>query len=261
MKTSTFSFLLLVSSLFIFAASAAHATQRKAQHIRTLPPEPEIERQVAKYQNQYFLESLSDRKEVAITFDDGPSAYTLELLKILKRNDIKATFFWQGKNVEKYPDIARQALADGHTIANHTYSHPHSKTLDVDTFWNEEVGRTQAIIKDAVGFEPALFRPPFGEMNDEEIELLKQKGIYLIGWSIDPKDWSMSDNKDSSQQIVDVVNKHLHPGAIVLMHDGMYDFGINTVRAVERMIPMLKQKGYRFVTVDKLLELPIRLKH
>lgn len=212
-----------------------------------------MERQAAKYAGGYFLEGPTERKVVALTFDDGPAGYTVELLKVLNKHGVKATFFWKGDNVEKYPGIAKEAAAQGHTIGNHSYSHPHCRTLGLDAFWNDEVGRTQTVMEKTLGFTPSLFRPPYGELNDEEIELLREKGIKIIGWSVDPKDWSLPDDRDASQAIVDIVLSHVHPEAIVLMHDGALGHGVNTVRATDEMIPLLKARGYEFVTVDRLL--------
>lgn len=245
---------LSISILGLAAGNACAAEQ--PLHIRTSPGEPEMERQAQKYLGDYYLDEPSEQKVIALTFDDGPSQYTREVLKILKEFDVKATFFCTGQNLERHPEIVREALAQGHTIGNHSYSHPHSKTLTTDKFWNDEIVRTQKIFKKEIGFEPALFRPPYGELNDEEIEKLKAGGIKIIGWSIDPKDWSMPDEQDTAATIVTVVSTHVHRGAIVLMHDGMHGHGLNTIRALRRLIPILKSQGYVFDTVDHLIAQP-----
>ena len=262
-RTSLITPMLLASvgALFAFGKESVAQTAQSTAIVRhVLPSEPEMERQAAKYVGSYFLQGPGTSKRIAFTFDDGPGAHTMEILQILKKYDIKATFFLVGKNLEAHPEIARATLDQGHVIGNHTYSHPHSKTLDAETFWNDETGRTQAIFKARLGFEPALFRPPYGELTDEEIDMVKAHGMKVIGWSVDPKDWSMPDEKDTHAAIIDVVATSIHGEAIVLMHDGMGGAGLNTVRAIDVLIPELKAAGYQFTTVDRLLGVPATLR-
>lgn len=213
-----------------------------------------MDRQAAKYPDAYFIEGPTKRNLIALSFDDGPSDYTTELLKTLNKHGVAATFFWLGSNVEKHPEIVKAAVAQGHTIGNHTYSHPHCRNLSPDDFWTAEVELAQTVMQRVVGFAPVLFRPTYGELNDQQIEFLKKKRMKTIGWSIDPKDWSMSDDQDTSQNIVDTVMAHAHPEAIVLMHDGVFGQGDNTIRAVDALVPLLKARGYEFVTIDRLLD-------
>ncbi len=225
--------------------------------IHGLPPE--MERQAQQFPATYHLRGPEQVKRIAFTFDDGPSSYTSELLAILKKHNVKATFFCKGRYVEALPDIVRAVASDGHTIANHSYSHPHSQALSVDMFWKDEVGRTQEIFRKILGFAPTLYRPPFGEIKDAQIVELQKNGLHAIGWSIDPEDWNLTDKTDIAANIEEYIRHNLHPGAIVLMHDGDNGTRINTLKAVDKLIPLLKAQGYEFVTVDKLLKVPGKL--
>jgi peptidoglycan/xylan/chitin deacetylase (PgdA/CDA1 family) len=175
-------------------------------------------------------------------------------LDVLQKHGVKATFFWLGQQMEDHADVVRAAVRAGHTVGNHSYSHPHSRELTEAEFWHDQTHRTQVVAKSVLGSFPSLYRPPFGEITDAQIELLGQKGFKVVGWSVDTKDWSLDSRAENApRKIFDLVMAHVHPQAIILMHDGAYGFAPNSIEAVDILIPALQAQGYEFVTVDVLL--------
>ncbi|WP_159665627.1 polysaccharide deacetylase family protein [Andreprevotia sp. IGB-42] len=244
------------------AGTVAAGTVKPRQTIRTgfLPnwdqvALQEMERQAAKYPHNLWLEGPTYRRQVAFTFDDGPSEYTGALLDVLKKHGVKATFFFMGQNMELRPWAVERAWREGHTLGNHTYTHPHLAGVDSTTFWDDEIGKTQATFKRMLGWEPAMMRPPYGEISDAQIEDLGRHGIKVILWSLDTQDWNKNRMLFGKHNIERSVQDHMHEEAILLMHDGGGKRA-KTVAAVDALIPWLKAGGYEFVTVDALLGLP-----
>lgn len=164
----------------------------------------------------------------ALTFDDGPSNYTIELLDLLDEHNIKATFCVMGVHVKKYPEIVKRAYESGHQIASHTYSHPHLMSLS-----NEEIvyelKATEEAIKDAIGIKPKYVRPPFGEADARVKAILKAMGYKVLLWNVDPTDYDVYMKPDASKRIQGAfrmaasgkdtgLNAHEDPGFISLQH-------------------------------------------
>ncbi len=191
---------------------------------------------------------LEDQKVVALTFDDGPwEGSTEKVLEILKQNDIKATFYMVGLQLQKNPQIARQVAAAGHAIGNHTWRHP---IADLDTpTAAEEVGNTARLIYQATGVRTNLFRPPGGNLTGALVPYAQQQKYSINLWSVESNDYYVS-----APLIVDNVLQGVKPGSVVLMHDGGGD-RTATVQALPQIIAALRRQGYRFVTVPELLTL------
>ncbi|WP_373976602.1 polysaccharide deacetylase family protein [Chitinibacter sp. SCUT-21] len=224
-----------------------------------------LERQAKQFPTTFYLEGAGDKKEIAFTFDDGPSEHTAALLDVLKQENVKATFFWQGQNVLKYPEVVKRALAEGHVLANHSFSHPNlSKMEEGEFWWDLQLKKTQQAFQQVVGFQPTMMRPPYGFLNDSQIKKLQAQGMAAILWSVDSADWfhtwKNSVDEVASAKIAGVVQQYIHPEAIVLMHDDGGRSRKPTISAVKAMIPALREQGYRFVTVDQLLKLNPKLK-
>jgi len=192
-------------------------------------------------------------KVVALTFDDGPHpVYTPKVLEILKRYGVKATFFLIGKQVERYPEIARQIVAEGHEVGNHTYSHP--KNLPKEN-WDEvrqEIEKCSEAIEQATGVRPKFFRPPWGFLNYKVLTLAQLEGYTLVFWTVS------ADHKDAPtpQAMAKRVLKLVHPCAIILMHDGRIPSRWKDVKALPLIIEGLRKQGYKFVTLSELLKHP-----
>lgn len=185
---------------------------------------------------------------IALTFDDGPDIkYTPQILNILKKNRVKATFFLVGKKVEEYPEVAYQIVQEGHTVGNHTYSHT-NLLLDRKKTIEEEIERCENVIKKNCGVIPSLFRPPYGFRTPLVYEVAEEKGYMIILWSISSRDWA----SPGKERIIDRVVKKSKNGAIILLHDS----GGNrqqTVEALPEIIKKLKNKNYNFVTIPEML--------
>jgi peptidoglycan/xylan/chitin deacetylase (PgdA/CDA1 family) len=228
-------------------------------------PPAKLAQQASDFPQSFFLEGPGERKEIAFTFDDGPSADTAALLDLLKKENVKATFFWQGSQIEKYPELARRAYVEGHTLANHSYNHPRLIPLEGENqWWKQQIEKTQNVYQNILGFQPSMMRPPYGFISDSQIQFLQQKKMYAILWSVDTADWYHTHKNGfdeiAASKIVNVVQDYIHPEAIVLMHDSGGRGRKPTIMAVAQLIPELKMQGYRFTTVDQLLNIPAQLK-
>ncbi len=183
-------------------------------------------------------------KVFALTFDDGPwPGSTRQILRILKDNDVKATFYMIGEQVARSPSIVREVLAAGHVIGNHSWDHP-SRPRDPVM----QVQRTNAQLKKVIGFTPTTFRPPYGIVAGMAREAEREGDPVLI-WSADSVDWS----RPGTEKIVSRILSQATPGGISLMHDGGGNRS-QSVAALPLIIQGLKARGYTLVTIPELLQ-------
>lgn len=221
------------------------------EKIDSLPLIPKHYLFLEKVSNGYCLvRGKSGKKVVALTFDDGPTNLSNKILDVLNKNNVKATFFWQGKNLVGKKEVITKAKKNGHQIANHSWNHTNGWNLDENIVWEQQVLKTKTALKEVAGVESNYFRPPFGGTTQKQIDFLASKGITTVLWSLTTMDWDKKQNDG-----IDLENKfkdYLHPGAIVLMHD--FDFGKSEqmLVALEKMILYGKSQGYKFVTVEKI---------
>ena len=197
----------------------------------------------------YYHASTGD-KVLALTFDDGPHPYyTDRILDILREEDVKATFFEIGENIAAYPDVTRRVLAAGHEIGNHTYSHPLGGKAPLAAL-EEEIQRTDVLLE-KLGYPTVrLFRPPQGKYPVGLASSLQKNGKMTVLWNIDTRDW----DKRTEAEIIREVETQVRGGDIVLFHDFVGGESA-TIPAIKKLIPALKERGYRFVTVSELLGL------
>ena len=182
-------------------------------------------------------------KVVALTFDDGPSKYTKDILDILKKHDACGTFFLIGNKVSFYGDILREMLSEGNEIGNHSYDHKYLTRLSEEEV-KDEINKTQDEIKRVTGYTPTLFRPTYGGYNNT---LKSYIDLTFVLWDVDSRDWSVK----STEGIMSNVFKDVKSGSIILFHDN-HEYSVNALPSV---IKELKKQGYKFVTVSELLEL------
>ncbi len=202
----------------------------------------------------YIKHIETEEKIISLTFDDGPNEpYTSRILKILRDNDVRATFFLIGKNVEAFRDTAREIVREGHAIGNHSYSHPVFLAMEPSSYEMKQIDLNEKILQALTGVHCALFRPPLGIRTPWLLHTAAQRGLTSIGWSEDGSDW----HDVSSAQIADKIIKNARPGNIILLHDGLnLGHGVDrskTVNALPTIIARLKAQGYRFVTIPELL--------
>lgn len=181
-------------------------------------------------------------KKIAITFDDGPHPlYTPVLLDGLQERNVKATFFVIGKNVQENPELVKRMQEEGHLIGNHTFSHMQLTAGNLSCF-REEIMQTNELIRNLTGQEPLLVRPPYGEW-DKSLE--KDLNVLPVLWTVDPYDWRKTD----VTEIVKAVLEKVKEDDIILLHDCY----ASSVEAALCIVDILKEQGFRFVTVDEIL--------
>ncbi|MFB8108206.1 polysaccharide deacetylase family protein [[Kitasatospora] papulosa] len=184
-------------------------------------------------------------KCIALTFDAGPGKDTPRLLDILEEKKVPATFFLLGRDhVLKHPDTVRRIAAEGHEVANHTWSHEILTDRKPDEI-RAELKRTQDAIAAITGTKPRLMRPPQGRTDDTVSEISKELGLSQVLWSTTAKDFSTNDSALIMKRTLDQAGKD----GIILLHD-IYE---GTVPAVPGIIDTLKERGYTFVTVPQLM--------
>ncbi len=211
----------------------------------------DFEEKQERHSGTFFIAGSEQEKKTALSFDDGPSSdYTPLILDILKEYDIKATFFLLGKQVEKHPELVQRIAREGHSIGNHSHSHRNFTRLDWETVRKQEIERTGKLIEGLTGQSPELVRPPYGKITEEQIILLSELGYKVINWSVDTKDWREDNNHPG--MLLTRTRLKVHPGAIILMHDGGGDRS-HTVEFLPELIKMLQNKGYDLTTVDDML--------
>lgn len=200
----------------------------------------------------YVTKGATSSKVVALTFDDGSDGTNInKILDILSAHNVKATFFLTGSGAEKHPQAIKNIAAKGHQLGNHSYSHPDFRTLSAAQM-KSQLDRTETIIKNLTGKSTKpIFRAPYGSVNSNVLAGVGAAGYgYTIQWNIDTIDW----RGDSATTITNKVVNNIVPGTIVLMHTGAGAPGTPT--ALPNIITELKAKGYSFVTVSQLLNLP-----
>ncbi|MDR1150054.1 MAG: polysaccharide deacetylase family protein [Clostridiales bacterium] len=188
-----------------------------------------------------------DDKKISISFDASwGNSDTENLLKILKKNKVKATFFVCGYWIDKYSNLVKKIVKEGHDIGNHGNTHAHGSELSI--YENkQEILKAHEKIKKVTGDDCFLFRPPYGEYNDDVIKAARELNYYPIQWSIDSLDWK---NLGVDNMIDKVLNsKKLDSGAIILFHnDTKY-----TPQALDVIIKSLKEKQYELVKISELI--------
>ncbi|MFD2943568.1 polysaccharide deacetylase family protein [Flavobacterium notoginsengisoli] len=190
---------------------------------------------------------LEKEKKIALTFDDGPSIYTLEVLELLKKYNAKATFFCIGKNIETHPEITKKVIEEGHLVGNHSYSH--SKFFD---FYNtkqirKEIEKTDALLEKFTSKKINFFRPPYGVTTPSIRRALEKTNHKVIGWNIR----SLDGGTKNQELIFNRIIKRVSPGGIVLLHDT----GTHSVLVLEQFLQFLQQNNYEMISVEELLKL------
>ncbi|MCI5870351.1 MAG: polysaccharide deacetylase family protein [Dorea sp.] len=189
----------------------------------------------------------TDEKKVALTFDAAwGNEDTARILDILKKHDVRVTFFMTGGWVEKYPEDVKAIQAAGHDLGNHSENHKNMSALSEEE-QKKEILKVHERVKELTGVSMQLFRAPYGDYNDSLIRSAEECGYYSIQWSVDSLDW-----KDYGiDSIINTViqNKELKNGAIILCHNGAK----YTADALDTLLTDLEEKGYTIVPVSELI--------
>lgn len=187
--------------------------------------------------------SVADVKpKIALTFDDGPHpVYTPELLDGLKERDVKATFFVVGKNIEGNEDIIKRMDEEGHLIGNHTYDHVKITDMTPEQAC-AQLTKTSELVEEITGKKTEFIRPPFGAWDNT---LDCGFAMFPVLWSIDPLDWTTKNTDTVVERVLDKAEEN----SIILLHD----YYSSSVEAALRIVDALQERGYEFVTVDKMI--------
>lgn len=192
------------------------------------------------------------RKVAYLTFDDGPTQYTNQLLNVLNEYQVKGTFFLIGSNVEKYPEEVKALYENGHYVGMHSLSH-NFDTLYTQEKAIDEMVALQEMIEEIIGFGPSLFRCPYGSvpgLSDSLRQQAVEKQLKTLDWTIDSNDWNL---QDDPKRIVETIQSQLtHHREIILLHDKE-----GTVKALPGIIEMLHQEGYEVVGYSEQAHRPM----
>jgi peptidoglycan-N-acetylglucosamine deacetylase len=205
----------------------------------------------------HLSSGCSDRPQVALTFDDGPNPpYTQQILDILRARNVKGTFFVEGEAAAAHPDLVKEESGLGMVVGSHSYAHSDGLSLAGPDDFQADLKHAEAVIEGIVGYRPRLYRAPYGHTSETMLRGLYRAGYVSIGWDTDSADW----RDITADQIVETVLSEVHPGAIVLLHDGGIGGGnpdrTNTVEALPQIIDGLRERGYEPVTVPDITGVP-----
>lgn len=199
------------------------------------------------YHLKAHLRSDQAGRQIALTFDDGPTPYTLQILEILKTHQAKATFFCIGQQAEKHPEILRRIIAEGHMVGNHSFTHSESIGFFSKAQMIAEINAADQAIENVIGVKPATYRPPFGVTNPSIARALRNTGHAVIGWNIRSLDTKIPAEKT----ILKRITGRLSPGSIVLLHDTSE----KTTSVLEQLLVILQDEDYSCVTIEQLLKI------
>jgi peptidoglycan-N-acetylglucosamine deacetylase len=203
---------------------------------------------------QTFVGLGRGSRQIALTYDDGPNdPHTLRLLEVLAKHEARATFFLIGRYVRDRPDIVEAIIKAGHSVGNHTFTHP-LLIFKSDAEIRKELSECHAALSDSVGEHSNLFRPPFGGRRPAVLRIARELGLEPVMWNVTGYDW----NAPSASVIEQKITKQLRGGDVVLLHDGGHtQMGADrspTVLATDHLITSYKAKGREFVTVSEMMQ-------
>jgi len=200
-----------------------------------------------------FIGLARGTRQLALTYDDGPNdPYTLRLLEVLARHNVRATFFLIGRYVRQRPDIVREVVKAGHVVGNHTFTHP-LLIFKSEAEIRRELTDCRAALQAAIGEHSNLFRPPFGGRRPAVLRLARELGLEPVMWNVTGYDWSAP----PAAVIERKVTKQIRGGDVILLHDGGHkQMGADraqTVLATDHLITRYKSEGYDFTTIPHVL--------
>ncbi len=201
-----------------------------------------------KHKVQNALSRIGD-KVIALTFDDGPVVGTKEVVDMLDSVGVKATFFALGDETSRRPDVLKYVYDHGHAVGNHSWSHPHIVGFRSRDYIEYQIDKGQGAIKDAIGSEIKYFRAPFGESSPYLNNILKDRSMTGVGWTLSLKDWQ----KDFSKEKLTELFKSIEHSEAILLHDRVYT-DPEKLATLKSAIQDLQARGFRFVTIPELYQ-------
>ena len=193
----------------------------------------------------YLISLYNEKKLLVLTFDDGPSKYTTELLDFLESTNTPATFFLLGEQAEKYPDIVLQESLNN-LVCIHSYTHKFFTKISKEEVL-EQVNKTSNIIQDITNITPKYIRVPYGILDDNVKETLKEVNLENLLWTVDSLDWKFK----NKEQVVEYIKQNTTGNDIILMHDILQ----SSIDAAKEIITYYNEQGYKFVTIDEFLKI------
>jgi len=252
----------LAAVLFL---AAAHTLDRKQDAVPTageitnwgLSFQKEGEPPVANATSEYLAQfggvycMPADEKVLYLTFDAGfENGNTEKILDALKKHKVKATFFLVGNYLETQPDLVRRMVAEGHTVGNHTYSHPDMSAIGDKASFQAELEKNEALYEQVTGEKmPKLYRPPQGKFCESNLKMAQELGYHTVFWSLAYVDWYEND-QPTPQQAYDKLLPRVHPGAVVLLHSTSKTNG----DILDELLGKWEELGYRFGDLEKDLQ-------
>ncbi len=192
----------------------------------------------------------ADRPQVALTFDDGPDPHTTRaLLDLLHSCGVKATFFFVGARAKRHPDLVRRCVNEGHLVGNHSFRHSPFTNFLFRRALTRELQHTNTIIESITGTRPRYYRPPFGLLNHATAAAARATQLAIVGWSVRGLDTRTPD----AARVVNRIARGMHPGAVILLHDGGRDPG-RTLHIVRELLAIGASRGLEFLRLDRLIE-------
>jgi peptidoglycan-N-acetylglucosamine deacetylase len=244
-----------IGAIMVDASGGARSRGRAVAAVRTVPRSASARQsavsaaavnRVLTY-TPYIAAGRPRKREVALTFDDGPGPYTLRILAVLRRDHVPATFFEIGRLVDADPSITRRLAEAGEVIGDHTQDH-RFLTILTPMAQRDEIVDAEHAITHARAPLPHLFRPPYGSFDHATLTTLRARRLLMVLWTVDTSDYA----RPGVPRIVDVALDGARPGAIILLHDGGGDRS-ETVAALPRIIRGLHRRRFRLVTVPELV--------
>ena len=198
--------------------------------------------------DSYFIGNTEEKK-IYLTFDAGyENGYTPAILDALDKHNVKATFFVVGHFLETNKELTKDILKRGHTIGNHTYSHPNMSSISDMVSFEKELSKNEAIYKEITGEEmPKFYRPPQGKFSEENLKMSKELGYKTIFWSLAYVDWNV-DKQPDNEESIKLLCSRIHPGAIVLLHNTSK----TNCEILDKLLTKWEEMGYTFGTLSEL---------
>ena len=258
---STLTVILIAAVLFL----AAFWTHRERDAVETAGEitnwglsfqkegEPPIANATSEYLGQFdgVYCMAPEEKVLYITFDAGfENGNTGVILDALKKHNVKATFFLVGNYLETQPDLVRRMVEEGHTVGNHTYSHPDMSAISDKESFKKELQKNEELYKEVTGEDmPKLYRPPQGKFCESNLKMAKELGYHTVFWSLAYVDWYEND-QPTHQQAFDKLIPRVHPGAVVLLHSTSK----TNCEILDELLTKWEELGYRFGDLGKDLQ-------